>query len=46
VATPAYRDTTVEPGHRYRYAVSAIDLTGHESKRSAEAEEPVPGLEK
>jgi hypothetical protein len=35
---PAYRDATVEVGHSYRYAVSAIDLTGHESKRSAEAE--------
>ena len=39
---PAYRDATVELGHSYRYAVSAIDLTGHESKRSAEAEETVP----
>ena len=39
---PAYRDATVEAGHSYRYAVSAIDLTGHESKRSAEAQESVP----
>jgi hypothetical protein len=39
---PAYRDTVIEPGHSYRYAVSAIDLTGHESKRSAEAQESVP----
>ena len=39
---PAYRDATVEVGHSYRYAVSAIDLTGHESKRSAEAQESVP----
>jgi hypothetical protein len=39
---PAYRDATVEPGHSYRYAVSAIDLTGHESKRSSEAQESVP----
>ena len=39
---PAYRDATVELGHGYRYAVSAIDRTGHESKRSAEAEETVP----
>lgn len=39
---PAYRDAAVEPGHSYRYAVTAIDLTGHESKRSAEAQESVP----
>ncbi len=39
---PAYRDTSVEPGHAYRYAVSAIDQTGHESKRSAEAQESIP----
>jgi hypothetical protein len=39
---PAYRDATVEVGHSYRYAVSAIDLTGHESKRSEEAEATVP----
>jgi fibronectin type 3 domain-containing protein len=33
---PAYRDPTVEKGHHYRYAVSAIDQTGHESKRSTD----------
>lgn len=38
----AYRDAAVEAGHTYRYAVTAIDLTGHESKRSAEASESVP----
>ena len=38
----SYRDATVEQGHSYRYAVTAIDLTGHESKRSAEAQETVP----
>ena len=42
LAGPAYRDTSVEAGHSYRYAVTAIDLTGHESKRSAEAEETLP----
>ena len=36
---PAFRDTQVQPGHTYRYAVTAIDLTGNESKRSAEAAE-------
>jgi hypothetical protein len=39
---PAYRDSNIEPGHSYRYAVSAIDLTGHESQRSSEARETVP----
>ncbi len=38
----AYRDRTVEPGKRYRYAVTAIDQTGHESHRSMEAQESVP----
>lgn len=39
---PAFRDTTVEAGRSYRYAVSAIDFSGHESERSAEATESVP----
>ena len=39
---PAYRDAQVTPGHQYRYAVTAIDLGGHESKRSPEAQESVP----
>lgn len=39
---PAFHDTQVQPGHSYRYAVSAIDQGGHESARSAEAEETVP----
>jgi hypothetical protein len=42
LAGPAYRDKTVEPGHAYRYKVSAIDLTGHESAESAEAQESMP----
>jgi hypothetical protein len=42
VVGPAYRDTTVAPGHSYRYTVSAIDLTGHESRRSSEADDAVP----
>jgi hypothetical protein len=33
----------VQPGHTYMYAVSAVDQQGHESARSAEAEETVPG---
>jgi len=44
VASPAFRDTHIEAGHSYRYAISAIDLTGHESQRSAEARESVPNL--
>ena len=39
---PAFRDTQVQPGHTYRYAVSAIDQGGHQSARSAETEETVP----
>jgi len=42
VASPAYRDKTVEAGHAYRYKVSAIDQTGHESAGSAEARETMP----
>jgi hypothetical protein len=39
---PAFHDAQVQPGHTYRYAVSAIDQGGHESARSVEAEETVP----
>ncbi len=39
---PAFHDNGVQPGHTYRYAVSAIDQSGHESARSAEAAEAVP----
>jgi hypothetical protein len=39
---PAFRDNRVQPGHTYRYSVSAIDQGGHESARSAEAEETAP----
>jgi len=42
IPSPAFRDTHIEPGHTWRYAVSAIDLTGHESRRSIEAQESVP----
>lgn len=33
--TPAYRDTSVEPGHRYWYTVTAVDRAGNESQPSA-----------
>jgi len=32
--TPAYRDTSVEPGHRYWYTVTAMDRAGNESESS------------
>jgi hypothetical protein len=32
---PAYRDTSVEPGHRYWYSVTAVDRAGNESEPSA-----------
>jgi len=39
---PAFHDANVEPGHTYIYGVSAVDEGGHESTRSADAEETVP----
>ncbi len=41
---PAFHDTQVQPGHSYRYAVTSISQSGHESAHSAEAEETVPNL--
>jgi hypothetical protein len=32
---PAYRDTSVEPGRRYWYSVTAVDRAGNESDASA-----------
>lgn len=34
---PTYRDTTVKPGHRYWYSVTAVDRTGNESEPSMAA---------
>ena len=42
LTAPAFRDSAVQPGHSYRFTVTAIDLGGHESQRSPEAEETVP----
>jgi len=42
VVGPAFHDAHVRPGQTYRYAVTALDPTGHESPRSAEAEETAP----
>jgi fibronectin type 3 domain-containing protein len=32
--SPAYRDTSVQPGHHYWYSVSSVDRTGNESAPS------------
>ncbi len=42
VKTPAYRDDKVARGKTYWYSVSAVDLRGNESARSAEASEQIP----
>jgi hypothetical protein len=42
VKTPAARDTAVQPGTKYFYSVSAVDLRGNESARSQETSETVP----
>jgi hypothetical protein len=42
VIGPAFHDAQVQPGHTYRYTVTSVSPTGHESLRSAEAEETVP----
>lgn len=42
IIPPGFHDARVQPGHTYRYAVSAIDQAGHESARSTETEETVP----
>lgn len=41
VKTPSYRDTSAQRGHKYSYAVSAVDLRGNESSKSQEASETV-----
>lgn len=38
----SFSDAAVVPGHRYRYAVSAVDRDGNESARSEEVEEELP----
>ncbi|HTV66865.1 MAG TPA: hypothetical protein VMD98_14745 [Bryocella sp.] len=42
VQTPSYRDEAIEPGKKYFYAVSAVDLRGNESPRSSATSETVP----
>ena len=42
VQVSSFRDENVKPGEKYIYSVSAVDLRGNESSRSAEASETVP----
>jgi hypothetical protein len=42
VSAPAYRDLNVSSGKDYLYSVSAVDVRGNESEKSAEATEHVP----
>lgn len=42
VKAPAWRDNNVQPGQKYYYTVSAVDLRSNESAQSAPAEESVP----
>jgi hypothetical protein len=42
VTNPAFRDVTVATGHKYFYSVTAVDVRGNESGRSAETSEAVP----
>jgi len=42
VKAPAYRDISVASGKTYSYSVSAVDVRGNESQRSAPASETVP----
>jgi hypothetical protein len=39
VTTSNWTDTTALPGQRYAYSVSAIDVSGNESQRSAEVQD-------
>ncbi len=42
LALPAYSDRNIEPGKKYRYAVSAVDLRGNESAPSTPVEVLAP----
>ncbi len=42
IRVSSFRDENVNPGKTYIYSVSAVDLRGNESPRSAEASETVP----
>jgi hypothetical protein len=42
VKAPAWRDNDVQPGQQYFYTVTAVDVRGNRSARSAETSERVP----
>jgi len=42
IKTPSFRDMNVQPGVKYFYSVSAIDLRNNESEKSEETSETVP----
>jgi hypothetical protein len=46
LSAPAYRDLSVQPGHRYWYTVTAVDRAGNESELSeaaaADLTQPLP----
>ena len=42
VVGPWFHDAQVEAGHSYQYAVTAVDQSGHESGKSADATETAP----
>ena len=42
VDSPAFRDTTAQPGHEYVYSVTAVDHDGNESAPSAGVKESLP----
>ena len=41
VEIPTFSDSRIQPGKKYRYAISAVDLTGNESDRSAPTAEAI-----
>ncbi len=42
VKTPRFADLRVQPGMKYFYSVTAVDLRGNESGKSEETSETVP----
>jgi hypothetical protein len=42
VQVSSFRDENIQPGTKYQYAVSAVDLRGNESPRSSVTSEEVP----
>src|SRR5262249_5212078 len=42
VKTPRFADPGIQPGMKYFYSVSAVDLRGNESAKSEETSEMVP----